>query len=103
MKKKTVDKPLRITYPTYAYLLGLIQQEEEILGRNFQTACTFIPSNLVLKKKQDGNETAIQVGHEIFRKKQAELEQMKRELRAAAQANYKDHPSKEMREFWGVE
>jgi len=92
-----VVQPLRMSYETYAYLKSLVQDQRKKLERDFQTACGFIPTGIVVKGL-----SGIDRAHEIFRKHQGELNKVEEELHAAAQASYADHPNPEMRKFWGI-
>lgn len=84
---------MRITWNTYNYLRFLIEDQMEKLDQEYRTSLQYI------KTGGDGTSYA----REIYDKHQKDLNQMLKELKSAAQASYKDHPSKEMREFWGIE
>lgn len=88
----------RMPWPTYHYIRSLLEDQQRKLERDYLTACSFIPNEY-----RDDGKTPLQVAHDIFSKQYAELEQMKNDLGEALKDHYKDHPNKEMREFWGVE
>jgi len=98
-RTEPVQKPVRMSYETYAYLKSLVEDQKRKLELEFRMACNFIPSNSGVVKGLSGIDRA----HEIFRKHQGELNKVEEELYAAVQAAYRDHPNKEMREFWGLE
>lgn len=83
---------------TYLYLCALIGRETDELGRSYQKACEFIPSEAPKRNTKSGLAKA----HEIFAERSSVLRKMKHELDETAAASYKDHPNKKMREFWGV-
>ena len=82
----------------YNYLKSLVEREMVKLENNFRTACLFIPKEEYEPNKQTGIEKA----HEIFTEKHSELKKVLEQLRNTVASTYKDHPSKEMREFWGL-
>ena len=88
----------RMSYETYAYLRGLLESQEKKLERNYQIACGFIPS----EPPKRGQKSGIEKAHEVFRREWRVLAEMKEELHDAAANTYKDHPSQEMRKFWGL-
>jgi len=88
--KQKKQNPVRISYETYAHLRAILEQERGQLHTDFLKACSFLTgvNNSVLS--------------EIKCQRDARITVMLEELHAAAQASYKDHPKKEMREFWGL-
>src|SRR5271157_1164127 len=93
------DKPIRMTWPNYYYLRSLVEHQQEVLERNYHVALSFIPSEKFDPKRESGSDKA----HRIFSDEYAKLNQIKDELHAAAASTYKDHPRKEMRQFWELE
>lgn len=103
MKKVTTTKPVkdttvRMSYETYAHLKYLIEEDMNKWQTEFQTACGFIPSESYVS----GKKTGVDKAHDIFIDVYTKMRRMLKELHEAAGATYKDHPSKEMREFWGL-
>jgi hypothetical protein len=95
MKK---PEPFRMPYESYALLRALVEQRQEKLTERFRSACDFIPS----ETPKCGEQSGIDKAHEIFRKENAVLNQLKEDLHQAAQATYKDHPNPDMKKFWGL-
>ena len=88
----------RMSFETYAYLKSLLEAEELKLERGFQTACFFIPKEPPRKNEESGVEKA----HRVFQQECAKIQNLKEELHDGAAASYKDHPSADMRTFWGL-
>ena len=84
-----------MSYATYAFLKAQIEIAQQKLLSEYHIALSFIPET---SKSQRALETA----HGIFRKRDREYENMKDELLAAVQDNHRNHPNKEMREFWMI-
>ena len=96
--KKVIPKPVedttvRMSYETYAYLLSLIENQDEKLERQFLQSLNFIPHS-----KSGWSDFA----YKKFTEEKQKLRVIQDELHVAASATYKDHPNKEMREFWGL-
>ena len=85
-------KPVRMSYDTYAYLRSLVEDQKKKLEREFQIACNYIPRETPKGDKL----TNLDKAHKIFSDQYANLNVILEELRVAAQATYKDHPSKEI-------
>lgn len=96
--KKVDDTVVRMSYDTYIQLRHLIEQDINKWEKEFQTACRFIPNEPYVHGKPSGVEKA----HKIYTEVYAKMKRMLEELHVAAGATYKDHPNKEMREFWGL-
>lgn len=88
-----------MSYPSYAYLRGLLEMAESKLKQNYQVALTFIPSEPYDPKRPSGSDKA----HKVLMSELANIRQVREELLAAVQAAYRGHPNPGMREFWGVE
>lgn len=88
-----------MSYETYAYLRSLVEDQQKKLEREYQTACTYIPTERPNRNKETGRDKA----YKIFLESSAQLDRIKDELKAAAASTYKDHPNPEMRKFWGIE
>lgn len=91
-----------MSYPSYAYLKGLIDMAEGRLKHDFQISLMFIP-NQTAKEIQKKYPSGVDRAHRILMEELAKIGQVRKELHAAVQAAYRDHPNPEMREFWGVE
>jgi len=88
----------RMSYETYAYLRSLIEDQQKKLEKEFQTACKYIPSEMVRGNKLSGRDKA----HKIFLESSNQLDEINKELKDAAASTYKDHPNPEMKRFWGL-
>jgi hypothetical protein len=89
-----------MSYETFAFLNKLIEKEMIRLENDFDTACHFIPAE---PDKKRGQASGIDRAHKIYMEESAKLDHAKEELRAAVQAQYRDHPNPEMRKFWGIQ
>ena len=98
MKNKKTNV-VRMEVRTYQYLNALIAEDIEKLKRHFQIACNFIPS----EEYKDGEKSGIEKAHKIFSDHHAFLRKTEEQLHIAAASTYKDHPSLEMRQFWGLD
>ena len=81
-----------LSYETYVYVAALLVAECDKLEHEFKIASKYISSN-----NKHGKEEA----YEIFQKKSAEVNKMIGELRAVIGYSYRNHPDKNMRNFWG--
>lgn len=81
----------RMSYPTYAYLRTLLEDQIEKLKNESRIALKYISGI-----------SAMNNAHKIYTEQYLEFQKMLDELHVAAAATYKDHPLKEMREFWGL-
>lgn len=93
MEKK--DNPVRMSYYTYAFLKAFLENEISKAHSEYVKALNFIPDGHKYQKVRDH-------AWKVYLVERNKLEQMKIELKAAAQAAYLDHPNLEMREFWGI-
>ena len=92
---------LRMSYPTYAHLKNTLESQRRLLHERFVDSLSFIPhpSNKDIRK---GLSSARDFAYEVFRKEDAEFTIMLNELKTTAAGTYKDHPSIDMRKFWGL-
>jgi len=100
MNEKTENQSqpmVRMGYETYAYLDSLFSRELKKLENEFSNACIFISSECY----PDGS-TGTDRAYKIFRKEYNKVKTMSDELHDMVQESYKDHPSLEMRKFWGI-
>jgi len=84
------EKPTRMSYDAYVFIKQLIEGRENELERVYRAVIDLAPSSL--------NEA-----HKNYLIEVSKLRRYKEELHLAAQSTYKDHPNKEMREFWGLD
>ena len=98
-KQKPKIEPLGMQWETYAFLKSLLEEAKKQLERDYRKSIDFIPPEPHRPKTISGRERA----HRIFSDAYAKLCKMGDELHTAAAATYKDHPRREMREFWGLE
>jgi len=89
---------VRMSYDTYIQLKHLIEKDIQKLEDEYHTACRFIPNEPYVHGKPSGIDKAHKVWSEVY----AKMKRMLEELHVAAGATYKDHPNKEIREFWGL-
>lgn len=89
----------RMDFESYQILKNLIESALNKLEKDFRTACNFIPS----EQYKRGVPSGIEKAHKIFSNEHARLKKAQTQLHVAASATYKDHPKKEMRQFWGLE
>ncbi len=87
-----------MSYESYAYIQSLILAAGYKLEKEFRSACIFIPPEDYNPKKPSGLDKA----HQIFMAASHKINQAHLELKDLASQSYKDHPNKEMREFWGL-
>lgn len=95
MKKGREDKPVRMSYGTYAILNKFLERQILEFHNKYVDALSFIPSGHKHQKTRD-------YAWEVYADERGKLEQMKIELKAAVQAAYRDHSNPEMRKFWGI-
>lgn len=96
-----VEKPVRMSYQTYAYLKDLVEERRKLLQREYLNACRYIPPQPIAdirKRKKSG----LDIANEIYREKDREFTIVLKELKAAAVASHKDNPNAALREFWGL-
>jgi hypothetical protein len=93
MSKKT---QIRMSYNTYVYLRNHLELMEKKIHGDYIIAIEHIKSLEPWKLREKANDAA----WEHFNTGVKQLIEMKDELFVAAQSTYKDHPRKEMREFW---
>lgn len=89
---------MRMSYNSFAVLRKLVESQICKLENEFHIACNYIPSEPYDPKKMSGIEKA----HQIFMKEVAQYHDVLKDLHTMASESYKDHPNKEMREFWGL-
>lgn len=95
MKTEKEDKPVRMSYDTYALLKAFLDNEILKAHVSYVDALRFIPTGYKHQKIRDH-------AWNIYDAERDKLELMKIELKEAVQAAYRDHPNPEMREFWGI-
>lgn len=83
-----------MTYETYIFLKSLLDNNIEKQKNDYLLALSFIPTGNKYKAAQDA-------AHKIFQAEYSKRLKMAEELHQAAAEFYKNHPNKEMREFWG--
>ena len=93
MKKKSPRTPEQMDWPTYNYIRSLIEVQIELLEKNYLMSHQFIPT---------ANQSASDAAHKIFTDKRAELKSIIEQFHTTVAGAYKTHPTKEMREFWGL-
>jgi len=98
MKKKSTRMPEQMDWPTYAHIQSLIKARKSVLEREYISALDFIPPSKFNARKPSGLDKA----YKIFSDQYAELRKMEDQLHTTVAAAYKQHPSKEMRDFWGL-
>ena len=98
LKELTQQESHRMSYETYVFLRTLLEEYMEKWEGKFRSACLFIPAEAT----KSGNLTGIERAHRIFMTEYMKLDKMKEELHTAAAATYKDHPSADMRKYWGL-
>lgn len=86
---------MRMSLETYTFLKGLLALKDQEAQTNYLIASRFI-------KNDDGGK-AMEHANEVYQAERKRIGIMFDELHAAAASTYKDHPFKEMREFWGLE
>ena len=86
-----------MSYPNYAYLMSLINEQESKLEKEYRSACSYIPQEVACGTKPSGRDKA----YEIFLKHSFNLREIREELKNTVSFSYQDHPNPKMREFWG--
>ena len=90
----------RMSWPTYHYLRCLIEDQQRKLEREYQITFDYVPNTF--QELKDWKVTPTEYARNVFNRRYSELKKMKEELSLALQDHYRDHPNKEMREFWGI-
>lgn len=80
-----------MSYDAYAYLRGLVEEDQARLERDYRTTFSFIKSG-----------PAKQYAHRVFSERYAEMERMKKQLLDVSKESHRDNPNEEMRKFWEV-
>ena len=83
----------RMSYGDYRYIIDLIEVDEKRLEADYRASFSFISSQDLKATKN---------AYACYQKKAAIIRKAKQQFQEAVKASYKDHPSKKMREFWGV-
>lgn len=86
-------------YEQFSILRDLIEQAKKDLHQDYLKALHFIPVEPYHPTKKSAASKAC----DKFTKEYAVWEELDRSLFSVVQASYKDHPSKEMRQFWQLE
>lgn len=84
-----------MSHETYTELFKYIEAQYTVFHAEYVATCDHL-QELPYKART----VALDVAYDWYRKQCARLTNMKNELFVAAQATYKNHPNKKMREFW---
>ena len=83
-----------MNYKTYAYLMDFLEREIYKRHAEYVTSLSFFANT----SQKDKNKA-----YAYFQMEVGKISQMKKELKDAVKAFYKDHPNPKMKQFWGIE